>query len=132
MTDQTWLEDARFVRTCGRIASDYKCSVLLVLHPTKAFDIPSLDKVGGGAGFGRFSDAVFWLYSHAQEQNKVATSLIQTCCGSDPVPIGHSRTLYFLKSRSEGTGLRVACDFKDLQLKSYGFIKGKPKRKPSE
>lgn len=119
----SWNEDGEFVEKIKRVATDYKCSVVIVSHPTKQNAGPGLESLAGGAAYSRFCQTAIWLEYHDMKE-----SVIRTACGRTTQQ--HNRTLHLLKSRNgSGQGAKLAFMFggDSLTLKEIGLIipKGK-------
>ncbi|MBC8471326.1 MAG: AAA family ATPase [Planctomycetes bacterium] len=104
-TGKAWEADQRFVRELMNIARKYLCNIILVSHPEKGVEDPSLQNLAGGASYGRFSDNVFTLKKHEDETAKIITSVGR--CEAQ-----YNQTITIAKAR-EGSlvGCRLAYEF---------------------
>jgi hypothetical protein len=117
-TAKPWIEDSAFLQRIKRIATDSRCSFVLVTHPAKTLGQPDMSAMAGSAAYSRFAQSIFWLHSH---QHK--TSKIKTECGT--VQEKHNRTVHILKARNgKGNGMSIACEFdvEQLTLHEIGLI----------
>jgi hypothetical protein len=105
-----WVADQRFVRELMNIARRYLCNVIIVTHPEKGVDDPSLQNLAGGASYGRFSDNVFTIKKHDDKTGTVIT------------PAGRCQTQYnqtvtIAKARDGSlVGCRLAYEFNTESL----------------
>ena len=116
---QPWREDENFLESIKRSAVDYGCSIVLVTHPVKGSEAPSLDTLAGGAAYSRFSQTAIWLERHDYKESDVDAG-----CGR--IATEHNRTIWILKARNGiGGGAKLACDFcpDSLRLFELGLIK---------
>ena len=123
-TGKPWIEDASFIQKIKQIVTEYQCSIVLSIHPTKAVSLPDMSQLSGGAAFSRFTQTILWLEYHEDK-----TSSVKTCCGVDDIT--HNRTLHILKARNgKGNGLPLAFNFSpdSLTLNEYGIIIKKKKK----
>jgi predicted ATP-dependent serine protease len=118
--------DKDYIHKMQAVIDEYQCSVIMVTHPTKEFERPSLAKISGGASFEQFTQTVIWLYAIPKDQAKVSYVQVE---GGLHTEIAHDRELWILKARNGcGTGLKLAANFEDnLRLKVEGVICAKPK-----
>ncbi len=102
---KAWIADQRFVKAIMDIAKKFLCNVLLVTHPEKGVEDPSLMNLAGGASYGRFSDNVFTLKKHEEQTAKIITRLGR--CEAQ-----YNQTITIAKAR-EGSlvGHRLAYEF---------------------
>lgn len=119
-----WEEDKVFLSEIGKIAAEYKCTVILVTHPIKNrpnlhYGVsPDISALSGGAAYSRFSDTILWMQRHED-----VTKPVMTVCGKTDMTF--NRTLHVLKSRSgNASGMRLAMQFKPetLMLSECGVI----------
>jgi hypothetical protein len=108
-----------FVRIVKGVCSDYKCSVVLVTHPTKTSKPrPDISFLAGSSAFSRFPQTVIWLEFHAGKYSNVMKK-------GQTDTLQHNRTMHILKARNgKGQGMRLAFDFKgdSLCLEEIGVI----------
>ena len=64
---KAWLADQRFVKSIKRTVGEFGCNVILVTHPEKGIEDPSLLNISGGASYSRFSDAVITIKRHEEK-----------------------------------------------------------------
>jgi len=117
-TAQPWIADNAFLQGIKQLAQKYKCSIVLVLHPSKVFSRPDMNQMAGGASYSRFAQAILWLQNHDS-----LVSTVKTSVGTDECR--HNRTLWVLKARNaKGTGMRLAYDFSgdNLTVSEMGTI----------
>ncbi len=113
-----------FIKQASRICGIYKCTLVLVTHPTKGSKPrPDIAFMAGSAAFSRFTSTVLWLEFHDEKINDIITPV-----GNDTQE--HNRTVHILKSRNgKGQGKRFAFSFcpKSLTLIEHGIIVKKKK-----
>jgi len=117
-TAKPWIEDSAFLQRIKRVATDNRCSFVLVTHPAKTLNKPDLSAMAGSAAYSRFAQAILWLHSHKDKESK-----IKTACGT--AEDSHNRTVHILKARNgKGHGMSIACEFnsEQLTLKELGLI----------
>jgi len=102
---KAWIADQRFVKAVMDIAKNFFCNVILVTHPEKGVEDPSLMNLAGGASYGRFSDNVFTVKKHEDKEAKVITQAGR--CEAQ-----YNQTITIAKAR-EGSlvGHRLAYEF---------------------
>jgi len=114
-----WVEENVFLQRIKRAAVKYKCSMLLVTHPTKVIgDRPDMASLAGSASYSRFAQSVLWLEWHEPKESRVQTSI-------GAVDYEHNRTIHVLKARNgRGQGVRLAYTFehKNLTMTEHGPI----------
>ena len=118
--------DKNYIHNIQALIDEFQCSVIMVTHPTKEYERPSLAKISGGAAFEQFTQTVLWLYAIPKDEAKV--SYIRDWGGLH-AEVSHDREIWILKARNGcGTGLKLAANFEDnLRLKVEGVICAKPK-----
>lgn len=57
-TGDVWTADEKFLQLIKRIATDYKCSIVLVSHPVKNVTFPDMSQIAGGATYSRFCQTI--------------------------------------------------------------------------
>lgn len=121
--DEPYRADEVFVQGLKGIATKYKCSVVVVLHPQKGMIVnPDLSTVAGGAVYGRAADNVLWL-DHHSEPKKSTVAIADGFSATEEVE--HNRTLVILKSRDgSGTFAKIAFQLssENLKLSEIGLI----------
>jgi len=107
---KAWVADQRFVRGVNRTAREFGCNVLLVSHPEKGIEDPSLLNIAGGASYSRFSDGVLTVKKHDAISGTVATRMGRTEAEWD-------QTITIAKAK-EGSlvGRRLAYEFDGASL----------------
>lgn len=115
---KAWIADQRFVKAVMKTARKFLCNVILVSHPEKGVEDPSLMNLADGASYGRFSDNVFTVKKHEDKEAKVITRLGK--CEAQ-----YSQTVAIAKAR-EGSlvGHRLAYEFhiESLNTSEIGII----------
>jgi len=100
-------------------ATKWQCSIVLVTHPRKGRQqgIISLDDMGGGAAYGRFSSTVLWL-------EPAKSTLVEVRKDCQNVPVHANRFLHMIKVRNARGSGRLACHFNHntLRLEEYGVV----------
>jgi len=126
-TAEPWVDDSRFLQSIERSVREHGCSVVLVTHPVKAVSFPDMSQIAGSAAYQRVVDTILWLESHDEKSSKIRMSVGTT-------EELHDRTLYILKSRYKGMGMRLAYQFDSasLTLSELGFIVKDRKKKETE
>jgi hypothetical protein len=116
-TGKPWVEDNHFMQSAKKIATDYKCSIVLVTHPKAGTSAPDMNQLAGGQSFSRFAQTILWLEAHEPKESEM-----HTICGN--VKDMHNRTLHILKARNgKGQGANLAFEFNDnLSLSESGII----------
>lgn len=124
-----YVDDAKFMRWAVRLGIEKSFPIVVSTHPKKGCNISKLrqsisdeklDAIAGGACYSRFSQTVFWLWRHEDEE-----SYIELGGGVGEVR-KHNRTLECLKSRNARmTGHAFALDFdwRTCRLNDVGQIK---------
>ena len=115
---KAWVADQRFVRATSRIVREFGCNVVLVSHPEKGIEDPSLLNIAGGASYSRFSDGVLTVKKHDEVSGTIITR------------IGHCEATYnqtiTIAKAKEGSlvGRRLAFEFDNASLttKEIGII----------
>jgi RecA-family ATPase len=116
---EPWIDDKRFIGHVGKIATDYKCSVIVVSHPVKSKSNPDMSQLAGSTAYSRFVQNILWLdHENEEQQSEIMESDLSIC------EVPHNRTLHILKSRhGRGSGKRLAMKFNDsLCLEELGLI----------
>jgi len=107
---KAWVADQRFVRTVSRVAVKFGCNVILVTHPEKGIEDPSLLNIAGGASYSRFSDAVITVKKH-----DIVSSMVVSRMGRTEAE--YDQTITVAKAK-EGSlvGRRLAYEFDAASL----------------
>lgn len=66
-----WIADHEFMSVTKRIAEQYRCSPLLVIHPTKNNKGSNMEGVAGGAAFTRLAHTVIWLNVNEDYESRI-------------------------------------------------------------
>jgi len=115
---KAWEADQRFVREINNIAQDYLCNVIIVTHPEKGVEDPSLQNLAGGASYSRFSDNVFTIKMHEEKKSTIAAS-VGRC------EVQHNQTITVAKARDGsivGKRLAYLFDSQSLTTEELGII----------
>ena len=117
-TGKAWECDQRFVRDLTNTCLQYQCNVVIVTHPEKNVEDPSLHNLAGGASYSRFSDNVFTIKMHERKESQIITS-------AGRCEVDYNQTIQIAKAR-EGSlvGSRLAFEFDGASLttKEIGLI----------
>lgn len=124
-----WDADEDLIRGLKAIASQYKTTIICVLHPAKGVVLtPDLSSLSGGAIISRAMDTIVWLDHHG-EPKQSSVAIADGFSATEEVT--HNRSIIILKSRDgSGTGAKIACDLssESLLLSEIGLILKKPKK----
>lgn len=113
-----WEADRMIVTQAKRMADEFKCSIVMVSHPIKGYEKPSLSSLAGGTAYQRHADAVLWLEAIDDKELTV-----QGPCGRTQIEC--NRVMHLLKVRNgPGDGKRIGFrfDVPSFALAEQGLI----------
>jgi KaiC/GvpD/RAD55 family RecA-like ATPase len=129
-TNHSWKEDGQFIMKIQQVATEYEMSIILVTHPVKSYDEPSLSAISSGAAYQRFTQNIFWIKSHGTELNH--SGIVRTPVGTSEVE--YNRTIYILKARNGHGDAKFAFNFdsQSLTIHEKGIVIRELKPKKGE
>jgi AAA domain len=113
-----WEADRAIVAFCEKLAGQFGCSIILVVHPKKDNSMPAIENIFGGASYSRHVQAVIWL-SRFEFKNLT----VKTWAGREQVAC--NRVMHLLKvSDGLGQGKHIGYEFsgKTLRLEEKGIV----------
>lgn len=110
--EKPWEADRRFVLACNKITSDYGASLVIVSHPRNGDTrVAKLDNIASGRAYNRMTDAVLWLESLPEPEDRTIKKYISGQGAYKDVE-KVNRVLEILKARNgRGNGLKIGFTF---------------------
>lgn len=120
-----WISDHELISTAKRVAEQFECCVIFIVHPSKGHKGGGgMGEVSGGAAFTRLAHTVIWL--DVYDENPDGLCLVNW--DGQPIAYGHpkvNRVARVVKSRNgvgRGTKIGMRLDGSTLNLKEIGAI----------
>lgn len=110
--DKPWEADRRFVLACNKLASEYGASLVIVSHPRNGDTrVAKLDNIASGRAYNRMTDAVLWLESLPEPEDRTIRKYMSTQGVYKEVE-KVNRVLEVLKARNgRGSGMKIGFTF---------------------
>lgn len=121
-----------FIQKAVTLSQRYNTCFVLVVHTVKSYDnhIPDMSNLQGGAALSRLASSIVILHNHDVESKRKLGNNIFTGNGYTK-QAEFNKIIHVAKARnSEGSGVKIAFDFKNANFNEIGFFAPKSQLKP--